>query len=189
MARTWVGPDSNGPDNKPENNNETSKYFQAQVQTWGPGQSFIFACLWDLSSAVPLKHAYSLKRAQKYISGVRCWTQKIGVPLRHLILHISLSCALGSLSLLSFQVKGSRSILLGKQCWHNCTELNDRDTPSCQCCLMVGTLSFTHSVNTSVSQVLPLCTEAQTMEAGAIYLLEASHPCAIMPLWKPKNHL
>lgn len=185
MVRTWVGPNSNGLDNKPEDNNETSRCCQAQVQTW------LISPICGIQASHSLLHAFEIflqpypqnihtsqKEPRKIFDGVPCWSQNIGLSLRHLILR-----ALGSFSLLPFQVKGRRSTHFGKQCWL-LAELNDHHTLSSQCCLAVGMRTFTHSVHTSVSQALPLCTEAQTMEADAIYLLETSHPYAIMPLWK-----
>lgn len=158
MARQQSWPDSNGPDNKPEDSNETSKCCQAQVQTClrstcGVQANHLFLHAFEIFLQLyPWNTCASQKEPRKIFGGVLCWTQKTGLSLRHLILQLR------SLPLLltAFQVKGRRSTCFGKQCWHSCTELKNHHTLSSQCCLTVGMPSFTHSVNTSVSPVLPV---------------------------------
>lgn len=72
MARTWVGPVSTGPDNKPED--DIMKHqrvvkpkcrHDCDLLSVASRPVIISACLWDISSAVPLKHLYILKSAWK----------------------------------------------------------------------------------------------------------------------------
>ena len=118
MARTWVGPDSNG--HKPEDNNGTSKCFQAQLQTWlvspicwiQPTHSSS-ACLLDLSSAPLLKHPYIFKKTQTKL----WWSTLLSPENRtHTQRHdIAPKCAMGSLLLPSHQGKadGAPTLAIG----------------------------------------------------------------------------